>query len=366
MILILLTGLLEKGGIQRVSRHYVSVISDYALSVNKEYYVLSLNDDSSLKNFNFNDKNYKIRGCNNSKIKFIILAIFYGVKSHFLITSHKNLSPVCKLIQILKPRVKYMIIAHGREIWDFTPSWLLRKSFESATKILAVSNYTKQKIIDIYLIKENKIEVINNALDPEFFRIKKEEYKFPFNNDMKVILTVSRLNKSEPGKGVDLVIKSLPKVIESVRNLKYVVIGSGDLIGELSNLADSLRVKDNITFIENVNDEVLYSYYKRSDLFVMPSKQEGFGVVFVEAMYFEKPVIGSKAGGVEDIIIHGENGFLVSDDNVEELSEYINDLLSDKNMYEQFSKNAKRTVEDKFMFKNFQYNLNTLMTEMQI
>jgi len=360
MILILLTGIIEKGGIQRVSKHYVSALAAYALSNNQKYYVISLNDDSSIKYFEFDNKYYKLKCCNRNKFKFFLYACYFGFKSNLLLSNHKNLAIICKLIQIINPKMSYMIIAHGREIWDYPPTWISRISFNSAARILAVSNYTKRKVSELYSLSEDKIEVIHNALDPELVNLNKANYEFPFPDNSKVLLTVSRLNKSEPGKGVDLVIRSLPNLIKKIENLIYVVIGSGDLIEELSLLAKELNIDKKVFFIEKVNDEILYSYYKRCDLFVMPSKQEGFGLVFIEAMYFKKPVIGCEIGGVTDIIDHGKNGYLIQDENIDQLSEYIIKLLIDKNNYNLLASNAEKTVHEKFMFNNFKKNIYNL------
>lgn len=361
MILIILTGIVEKGGIQRVSKHYASVVTEYAKEKDEQIYILSLNDNSSVKGFNFNNNYSNLKSCGGNKIKYFLYALYFGLQSKLLFSNHKNLAIICKLIKTLKPGIKYIILAHGREIWDYPPTWFTRISFKDASKIIAVSNYTKNKIIELYLLKENQIEVVHNALDPDFAVSENIKNNLPYTEKDRLLLTVCRLNKSEPGKGVDTVIKSLPKVLEKVNNLTYIVIGTGDLIEELSNLAIKLKIEKNVIFIENASDNILKEYFKRCEIFVMPSKQEGFGLVFIEAMNYKKPVIGCDAGGITDIIDHGKNGYLVPENNSDQLSEYLIKLLTDKKNYEYIASNAEKTVREKFMFNKFEMKINNLL-----
>jgi len=361
MILILLTGVLERGGIQRVSKHYSSILTKFANKNNLKVYLISLNDNSDVKGFEFNKNYYNLKSCGGNKIKFCFYAVYFGLKSKLLFSNHKSLAIICKLIKTLKPSIDYIILAHGREIWDYPPSWITKLSFNNAYKIIAVSNYTKSKIIDIYQLDNNKIQVINNALDPDFSFSNEIEMDLPIPQDSIFLLTVCRLNKSEPGKGVDTVLKSLPKVLEKVSNLIYIIVGKGDLIKELSNLVVKLRINKNVIFIQDISDEILKEYFKRCEIFVMPSIQEGFGLVFIEAMYYRKPVIGCEQGGVMDIIENGINGYLIEENNSNQLSEYIIKLLTDKEIYTYLAFNAEKTVHEKFIFNTFEEKITNLL-----
>src|SRR2546426_3185868 len=125
------------------------------------------------------------------------------------------------------------------------------------------------------------------------------------------ILTVARLDARERSKGVDRVIAQIPALRRRFPGLAYVIGGSGDDVPRLSALAEQLGVSDAVHFVGEVPDEELSARLSAADVFVMPSRKEGFGIVFIEAMACGTPVIACGLEGSSDALLDGRVGVLV-------------------------------------------------------
>lgn len=150
-------------------------------------------------------------------------------------------------------------------------------------------------------------------------------------NGYQILLTVGRLSLADNYKGFDVVMRALPEVLRVKPNVKYLIVGKGDALDLLKNLARQLGIEANIVFTGFVPDEELVNYYNLCDAFVMPSNGEGYGIVFLEAMACGKPVIAGNADGARDPLMDGRQGILVDPDNVNEVAQAILRLLDENN-----------------------------------
>ena len=135
----------------------------------------------------------------------------------------------------------------------------------------------------------------------------------------------------------------------------------------LISLTKKLGLEDKVEFKGMINNNQLPKFYKKADIFVIPSidldgKTEGLGVVTMEAMSSGIPVVGSDVGGIPDVIRDGINGFLVPEKSPEVLSSQIIKLLNDKKTYEAFSKNGRKTVEIKFSWESISAKFNKIFS----
>ena len=251
-------------------------------------------------------------------------------------------------------KIPYDIIVYGGEILLSKRKRSIRKNFERAEKIITISNFTKERLIEIG-IPERKIVVIHPGVDPVKFdpRLDPSEVRKKYNlGNKKVVLTVSHLVKR---KGHQNVLKALPQVLKKVPNLIYLIIGKGDEEEKLREIVKDLKLGEKVIFEGEVKEEELPLYYVACDLFIMPSYEikergdvEGFGIVFLEANACGKPVIGGRSGGVSDAIIDEETGLLVDPLNINQIVGALIKLFTNPELSRKLGKKGRERVEKEF------------------
>ncbi|MBE6069253.1 MAG: glycosyltransferase family 4 protein [Clostridium lundense] len=214
----------------------------------------------------------------------------------------------------------------------------LFKVLNSVDSIVVVSNKLKNIVKEFEF--SSKLTVVHNGISKEYIDYRSEE---SINKDYVEILSISNLI---PIKGLEFNIKAVSELVKKYPNLIYTIVGDGGLRDELENLVKELNIEKHVTFIGRVKHEEVFDYIKKCDIFSLPSYNEGFGVAYIEAMSQGKPIIGVKGQGIEDIIINGENGFLVSPKSHEEIYNILETLIKNKDKREQIGKDAKKCVEE--------------------
>jgi phosphatidyl-myo-inositol dimannoside synthase len=295
-----------------------------------------------------------------SKAKFV-----YGYLKHLLIDppdimlfGHVSLAPLALLAPASGKRIKSCVITYGIEVWREL-STAEKRALQKAEAVLAISDYTREEVIQRGQLVSAKVKLFPCALDPFWAAASQasvEEATPP------MLLTVSRLTAGDAYKGVDSVIESLPEVIRQCGAVDYRVVGSGDDIPRLRALAERLGVADSVTFTGALTDEALQECYRRCSLFVMPSEGEGFGIVFLEAMAYEKAVIGGAHAGTPSVVAHGETGLLVERSDIRGLAAAIVRILGDEQLRRRLGSAGKQRLLDRFVFAKFAENLDTLLT----
>ncbi len=170
-----------------------------------------------------------------------------------------------------------------------------------------------------------------------------KKYNFPKNS--KLLLFVGRMGFE---KKINILLESM-NYLEN-ENVFLVLVGSGPYLKKYKKLAKKLKLK-NVKFLGYIKDEVLYSLYLNTDLFISPSDTETQGITFLEAMSMGLPVIGINRYGTKEIICDGFNGFLAEPKNPVDLAIKIVKLTSNENLIKKFSKNSKKIVKQ-YSIKN--------------
>jgi phosphatidylinositol alpha-1,6-mannosyltransferase len=130
--------------------------------------------------------------------------------------------------------------------------------------------------------------------------------------DKRILLTVGRMDTRERYKGHDLVIQALPHLVANGHDVHYVVLGDGHDTARLKALAIDTGVAERVHFKGAAGSNLLADAYRAADLFVMPSKGEGFGIAFLEAMACGTPALGLDVGGARDALADGKLGLTIS------------------------------------------------------
>ena len=238
----------------------------------------------------------------------------------------------------------------------FMPS-IESRCIKNSDKIIAISEFTKRRIIEKYNITSEKIRVIYDGINLDGYKFSKDELERTKQElgllNCNVIIFVGRVDDDR--KGLDLLFKSLNKVIEQC-DTKLLVVGKGDK-NEAVKLAKSLNISDNVIFTGFVDDETLKKFYSLSDVYVCPSRLEGFGLTILEAMAVKIPVIATNVGSIPELIKDGYNGLLVEKDNINELSSTITKCLNQDTLIWDSEKRRK------FIEKNFSWKKTAKETE---
>lgn len=211
-------------------------------------------------------------------------------------------------------------------------------SYNSADKIIAVGNGLKKEIED--LTERKDIKVIGNLVDLSLFDIRDVKKE----NDEFIFFSVAFL---EGEKGFDTLIKAFAKKFKN-QNVKLVIGGDGSQKSWLKDISNSEGVEKQVLFTGALSRKEVANWMNKCDVFVLPSRYETFGVVYIEALASGKPVIGTLNGGAEDII-NDEVGILVKIDDTQQLSDAMNYMKNNLNKYD--SKEIRKYCTSKFSSK---------------
>ncbi len=347
---------LAEGGIARIMRLYLKALCEIAGREGRVDSIV-LNDqperDERLARYADGCLGEHI-GCARRKSTFITAAIRLGRRADVLVCGHLHHLAIARLVQIFHPRLKYYLVAHGIEVWK-PYSWFERRALLGAQRILCVSEFTRRQILRFNpALASERVVVVPNTLDPYFFANSTSPSVTSFVHPR--ILTVSRLLSTDTYKGVDTLIEALPLVLREFPFARLQVVGNGDDLPRLQALAGKLGVSSAVRFAGTIDDVALRHEYAACDLFALPSRKEGFGLVFLEAMTFGKPCIGARAGGAPEVI-NDAVGQLAEYGNIPDLEAAVADLVRHPRDSEVVRRHAAS-----FAFPAFQRRLAAVLT----
>lgn len=322
------------GGIQKMTRTLAYALSHIAKQKNWDFNLWSVYDsrydlmDKYLSSENFT-------GFGRNKIKIGLRTFEKSFNSHIVILSHVNLALLGLVIKVFNPKSKVWLIAHGIEVWR--PLSFIKKIFVKryCDKVICVSSFTKAQMIRLGHSDADKCIVLNNAIDPFMsfpVEFEKPEYllnRYSLAPSNKVIFTLTRLASSEQYKGYEQVIKAVSRLKIKFPEIKYMLSGQYDPAEEMRirELISLCGVEEQVILTGFLSENELADYFLLADLFVLPSKKEGFGIVFIEALACGLPVICGNADGSTDAIRNGELGTAINVDNLDELEKTITTYL---------------------------------------
>ncbi len=270
----------------------------------------------------------------SSKFVGVLQSLSAIFQTDITIIGHLNLAIIGMLAKLLFPKKRVIFIVHGIEIWQEV-SWLKKMAVKHADKILAVSEYSKNQLVSIYGISPEKVSVFPNTLAPDFQlsqNFEKPNYlleRYQLAPTTKILFTLARLSFTEQYKGYDTIITALPMLLTLFPTLHYIIAGKYDEqeLVRLQQLTQLHHVEKYVTFTGFVPDAEVQDHYLLADAFVMPSKGEGFGIVFIEAMAYGVPALAGNVDGSRDALLQGKIGKLVNPDDIHSIVTGIEELL---------------------------------------
>lgn len=277
------------------------------------------------------------KGFMADRYSFIKKGIRLGKQSDVIIISHINMAIMGLVIKLLRPKCQVLLIAHGIEVWR--PLSLVKKIFlRTLDKVMCVSGFTKADMIKRHGLKAEKCIIVNNAIDP-FMKLPVnfdkpvnllQRYGLQANNN--ILFTLTRLASTEQYKGYDQVLKTLARVKENYPDIKYLLGGKYDNAERLrlEQLINQYGVRDEVILTGFIDEEELAEHFLLADVFILPSKKEGFGIVFIEALACGLPVICGNADGSLDAILNGELGKAIDPDDPDTIAQATLDCLANR------------------------------------
>ncbi len=244
----------------------------------------------------------------------LAIALFTHLLSHRpdrVFCGHIHLAPLVELL--CKPfGIPYTVLTYGKEVWEPLPT-RKQKALQNADRIWAISRYSRDRACEANGIDPERVDFLFCAVDGKTFHPQAKNpdliQRYQLGNH-KVLMTVARLWSGDPYKGVDVTIRALPDILKSCPEVKYLVIGRGDDQPRLQKLSEELGIRDRVVFAGFVSSEELPRHYCIADAYVMPS-QEGFGIVYLEAMACGVPVLSGDSDGSSDPLQNGRFGWRV-------------------------------------------------------
>lgn len=222
-------------------------------------------------------------------------------------------------------------------------SKLLSKLHAKTVKSCDVLAVSTSKLKESYskIIDPDKIHVLPLGVDTEVFAPDYSKSK----NDSLEILTIGWLTKR---KGINFLIDAMPEILKHCKNVTLRILGEGTERDNLIFQAKKLDLVNHVLFKSFVRHSKLLGFYQRASIFCLPSLNEPFGKVIIEAMACGKPVVATKTEGPTEIISNGKDGFLVPQGSSKALAESLILLLSNDSMRRQMGRNARKKAEEKY------------------
>jgi glycosyltransferase involved in cell wall biosynthesis len=254
-------------------------------------------------------------------------------------------------------RLPYAIQLHGTDAWDRPPS----RAVIEATLRIAPSRYTIERTQANYP-EIGPIELCPHGLLPRPSLTGAPDFNLLSRVGPASVLILGRVASSEGRKGHDQLLECWPRVLQTTPQAQLVIAGDGDDIERLKQKARGLGVAERVIFCGYVSDATREALFGRSAMFAMPSQQEGFGLVYLEAMRAALPCIGALSDGATEPIVQGETGFLVPQTDREALAHAIVTILRDHDLRRRFGEAGRKRFDARYTFDSYRARLIELLS----
>ena len=263
------------------------------------------------------------------KVEFAIRCLWATIvfRPNHLICGHLNFSPIALLLAVFF-RTGFSINLYGIEaicINDF----FSKKAVKKADHLIVISEYTKQLLAEQFDIDQKKVFMLVSSVNENEFFIKsnKEALKSLIGvSGRPIILTLSRLSSDEQ-KGQHLVLAAMPRVLEHFPSAVYVLAGPGSDFRVDNILKKNPYLVDHVVALGKVNNDLKLNLYNMADVFILPSKNEGFAIVSIEALACGAQVIVSSGFGGKKGLRGGRLGQLIDPDNSQSIVDSLVEAL---------------------------------------
>jgi phosphatidylinositol alpha-1,6-mannosyltransferase len=254
------------------------------------------------------------------------------------------------------PPRRFAIFVHGIEL-DTARRGSRARALREADRLLVNSEFTAAALRAALPGRADRVRVVPLCVDPERIHLWQTEDKGAPREREPAALLVGRISSEERGKGHDTLIEGWSEVRRRVPSAELWIAGQGDDGERLRGLARERGVEDAVRFLGRVSDAELGALYRRASVFAMPSRQEGFGLVYAEAMWHGLPCIGSTADAAGQVIVDGETGRLVPYGDVPATADAVAALLADPSRARAMGEAGQKRARARFGYERFRADL---------
>lgn len=267
---------------------------------------------------------------------FIIKSVQRGTKSRVVVLSHINLLLAGYLIKLLLPKTKVILTLHDVEGSEQL-SIHNKRMLKCVDLVITASDFAKEKMKLLFDLPGERFHVLNNCLDPflptpsaDVSRRSECRSSYGIAENDFLLMTLSSLSSKGKNRGYDQVLVAVKKLHTTFPNVKYLFVGKYDADEKmrLNDVIHDLGIEDDVIFTGFVPDSVIGDYYNMSDLYIVPGEKEGFGFRYIEALYYNKPVIILKVDGTTDNLYGNSLGTIIDLRNQDEIITTIQKIIA--------------------------------------
>jgi len=295
------------------------------------------------------------RGLARFSLRVLWEAVLY--RPNVIVYTHVHLARLHLVVRWLRPRARALVVAYGYEVWE-PLAWPKRAALQNCDTILMLTRFVAQRMDAANGSDHAPVVIVGAALSDDWTRgvIPRRE---PTGGG--AVLAVARLETLDRDKGVDRVIEAFPQVLEKLPTAVLRIVGDGSDRSRLQALARSLGVDERVRFLGLVDDAALKRLYASSDLLALPSIQEGFGLVYLEAMAHGLPSVVAAGTAGSEVIESGLTGLACDPDNLRDLADAMVHLLTDQELWRRTGRAARAAFEARWTEEAFAERLRAVL-----
>ena len=332
------------GGISRLARLMAKSI------VRSQYPVRAVSLADSLPP---PDLRFPIKACAGSRLSFVMNCSSAAFRSDRLLFDFAGMARVNRYL--LGPRRPFALWMAGIEVWEDLRQDR-RRALDSASLRLAISSYTRDRVVRVHNRYEDaKVCWLATETDDEPESHPSDPSRPP------TVLLIARMDEAD--KGHRAMIEAWPEVTSAIPEARLLLVGGGSHLEQIRDFARQSSVASRIELPGFVPEERMPAFWRRAHVYAMPSRVDGFGIVYIEAMRYGLPVIASREDAGQEINADGVTGYNVRLDRPGELAACIIELLRNQDLAAQFGRQAVERWRRHFSFSRFHDRFSVILTD---
>jgi phosphatidylinositol alpha-1,6-mannosyltransferase len=343
----------EPGGIQYVNRELLRMLAEFARETPTDVELFSLNDLPAGRPAGVEfPAGFRWHAFDRGRVALVwnLQRRLLLAQPHLVLFTHVHLAGLAGLVRMAAPGARIGVLGHGVEVWKRLRGQM-GMGLRSADAVVAPSEFTRTKMIEVNRVAPERAAVIAHGLSEEWVNTFSRSARSAGTGH--TVLSVTRLIRAEVLKGVDVVLRAMPEILRRCPEARYVVSGDGNDRATLERLAASLGIAGRVEFRGELTREELCGAYREADVFVLPSQTEGFGIVYLEAMFSGLPVVAARAGGAPNVVEDGVTGIVVAPEDEKQIVSAVSGLLLMPEERRKLGAAGRRLVEQKYLFRHF-------------